>query len=89
LDLILECDIVMFILYSIINIDLNVPCYVVSIEEMTNDYLIDKIYNKKDSCLFHICMLKLNETIWCNTCSHDQSTKFDKIISIIMNFNSI
>jgi hypothetical protein len=43
------------------NIDLNVPCYFALIQEMINDYPINKIYNKKDNCLFHICMLKLNE----------------------------
>jgi hypothetical protein len=48
-------------IYSIINIHLNVPCYFASIEEMTNDCLINKIYNKKDGCLFHIFTLKPNE----------------------------
>jgi hypothetical protein len=48
-------------LYSIINIDLNVPCYFASIEKMTNDYLIYKLKIKKDNCLFHIYMLKLNK----------------------------
>jgi hypothetical protein len=48
-----------FFMYSIINIDLNMPCYFASIEEMTNDYL-------KKICLFHICMLKPNEN---HTCS--------------------
>jgi hypothetical protein len=47
--------------YSIINIDLNVPCYFASIQGMINDYPINKIHNKKDNCLFHISMLKLNE----------------------------
>ncbi len=61
LDLILEYDIVELFLYSIINIDLNVPCYFASIQEMINDYPINKIKNKKDKCLFHIFMLKLNE----------------------------
>jgi hypothetical protein len=48
--------------YSIININLNVPCYFGSIQEMINDYSINKIYNQKDNCLFHICMLKLDES---------------------------
>ncbi len=48
-------------MYSIINIDLNVLCYFVSIQEMINDYSINNIYNKKDNCLFHISMLKLDE----------------------------
>jgi hypothetical protein len=61
LDLILEYDVARFFLYSIINIDLNVPCYFALIEEMKNDYPIDKTYDKKDSYLFHICMLKPNK----------------------------
>jgi hypothetical protein len=28
---------------------------------MKNDYFINKIKNKKDNCLFHIYMLKLNK----------------------------
>jgi hypothetical protein len=43
LDLILEYDIVELFLYSIINIDLNVPYYFASIQEMINDYPINKI----------------------------------------------
>jgi hypothetical protein len=35
--------------------------YFASIQEMKNDYPIDKIYDKKDSYLFHICMLKRNK----------------------------
>ncbi len=61
LDLILKYDIVGFFLYSIINIDLDMSCYFSLIEEMINDYPINKIYCKKDSCIFHICMLKPNE----------------------------
>jgi hypothetical protein len=61
LDLILEDDIVGFFLYSIININLNMPCYFSPIEEMINDCPINKIYYKKGSCLFHICMVKPNE----------------------------
>jgi hypothetical protein len=38
-----------------------VPRYFASIEEMTNDYPINNIQNKKDNCLFHICMLKPNK----------------------------
>ncbi len=33
-------------------------CYFASIEKMKNDYPINNILNKKDNCLFHICMLK-------------------------------
>jgi len=40
LNLIFECDIVKKKLYSIINIDLNVPCYFASLEEMIIDYPI-------------------------------------------------
>jgi hypothetical protein len=40
---------------------LNFSCYFASIEEMINDYPINKMYNRKDICLFHICMLQLNE----------------------------
>jgi len=61
LDLIFKHDFVGFFLYSIINIDLNVPCYFGSIQDMINDYPINMIYNKKDNCLFHIYMLKLDE----------------------------
>jgi hypothetical protein len=43
LDLIFKYDIVGFFLYSIIDIDLNVPCYFASIQEMINDYPINKI----------------------------------------------
>jgi hypothetical protein len=43
LDLILEYDIVDFFMYSIINIDLNVPYYFALIQEMINDYPINKI----------------------------------------------
>jgi hypothetical protein len=32
-------------MHSIINIDLNVPCYFASIQEMINDYSINNIYN--------------------------------------------
>jgi hypothetical protein len=42
-DLIIEYDIVGVFLYLIINIDLNVPCYFVSIQEMINDYPTNKI----------------------------------------------
>jgi len=38
LDLILECDIVGLSLYSIINIDLNVPYYFDSFENMIIDF---------------------------------------------------
>ncbi len=41
--LILECDIVGFSLYSIISIDLSVPYYFVSLENMIIDF-----FNKKD-----------------------------------------
>jgi len=51
---------------------------------MINDYLINKIYNQKHNFIFHICMLKLDES---NTCSNDESTKFNKGVSIIMNCN--
>jgi hypothetical protein len=60
LDLILEYYIIVFFLYSIINIDLNVPCYFASIQEMINDYSIN-INKYKYNSLFHICMLKLDE----------------------------
>ncbi len=39
------------------------PCYFASTKETTNDYLINKIQNKKESCLFHICMLKQRKII--------------------------
>jgi hypothetical protein len=29
---------------------------------MINNYPINKIWNQKDNCLFHNCMLKLNES---------------------------
>jgi hypothetical protein len=38
LDLILECDIVELSLYSVINIDLNVPYYFDSFEKMIIDF---------------------------------------------------
>jgi len=43
------------------NIHLNVPCYFASIEEMKNDYLINKDIESKNNYLFHICTLKPNE----------------------------
>jgi hypothetical protein len=47
-------------LYSIINIDLNVPRQFDSIQEMINDYPINKKHNQTKNYVFHICMLKLN-----------------------------
>jgi hypothetical protein len=38
-----------------------VLCYFASIQEMINDYPINKIYNQKNNCLFHIYMSKLDE----------------------------
>jgi hypothetical protein len=43
LYLIIEYEIVGLFLYSIINIDLNVPHYFASIQEMINDYPTNKI----------------------------------------------
>jgi len=37
------------------------PCYFASIQNMINDYSINKIYNQKDNWIFHIYMLKLHE----------------------------
>jgi len=38
--------------------------------------------------MFHICMLKLDDGPYeCNTCSIDESIRFNKGVSIIMNFN--
>ncbi len=37
------------------------PCYFATIQEMINDYPINKYRNQKDNLLFHISMLKLNE----------------------------
>jgi hypothetical protein len=61
LNLIFKCDIVGLSLYSIININLNVPYYFASIEKMIIDFPINKIWNEKDNCLLHIYMLKLME----------------------------
>jgi hypothetical protein len=43
LDLIFKYNIVELFMYSTINIDLNVPCYFASIQNMINDYPINKI----------------------------------------------
>jgi hypothetical protein len=53
--------IVMFSLYSIVNVDLNVPYYIASLAKVIIDFPITKIWNKKYNCLFHIYMLKLNK----------------------------
>jgi hypothetical protein len=39
-----------------------VPCYIALIQELINDYPIKEIKNEKDNFVFHICMLKLNES---------------------------
>jgi hypothetical protein len=51
----------MFSLYSIVNVDLNVPYYIASPAKVIIDFPITKIWNKKYNCLFHIHMLKLNK----------------------------
>ncbi len=53
--------IVMFSLYLIVNVDLNVPYYIASLTKVITDFPITKIWNQNYNFLFHIYMLKLNE----------------------------
>jgi len=74
-------------MYSIINIDLNVPCYFASIQKTINDYLINNILNQKVNYLFHTCMLKLNEShMNVIHVQNDESIRFNEGVSIIINF---
>ncbi len=60
MDLIVKCDVLGFFLHSIINIDLIMPYYFASFEEMIIHYLINNIWNQKKFCLFHIYLFELH-----------------------------
>jgi len=52
-----------------------------------NDYTINKIWNIKKMLISYLYV----ETRWkpyeCNTCLNDESTRFNKSVSIVMKFN--
>ncbi len=64
------------------------PNYFASIEEMKNDYPINNIYLKKRQLLISCFHVETKQSPYeFTTCSNDGSTRFDKVVSIIMNFN--
>jgi hypothetical protein len=57
---------------------------------MTNDYPINKIYNKlKKLFISYLYVETTRKPYECNTCSNDESTRFNEGVSIIINSNLI
>ncbi len=66
------------------NIHLNVPCYFASIEEMKNDYLINKnIESKRQLLISHLYFETKGRPYECNRCSNDKSTRFNRFFQLL------
>jgi hypothetical protein len=52
-------------------------------------YPINKIHNNKKFLILYLYVEIRWKPYQCNTCSNDESSRFNKSVSIIMNFNSM
>ncbi len=52
-------------------------------------YPINKIHNNKKLLILYLYVEIRGKPYQCNTCSNDESSRFNKSVSIIMNFNSM